>query len=60
MYRDMEYAKSLIKRKPEKASHKDEDDDEVAEEAWTFIGRDQPDPEVLTRRLSDIFPGPEQ
>jgi sterol 3beta-glucosyltransferase len=60
MYRDMEYAKSLIKRKSQKASPKDEDDDEVAEEAWTFVGRDQPDPEVLTRRLSDLFPGPEQ
>jgi sterol 3beta-glucosyltransferase len=56
MYRDMEYARSLIKRRRDKG----EDEDDVVEEAWTFVGRDQPDPEVLTRRLSDLFPGLEQ
>ena len=60
IYRDLEYARSLIKTKPaEGEPPKEEDDDEGPEESWTFVGRDEPDPEVLTRRLSDLFPGPE-
>ncbi|PKS12321.1 hypothetical protein jhhlp_001621 [Lomentospora prolificans] len=60
IYRDLEYAKSLIKRKPKEGEQgKDlDDDDEGEEESWTFVGRDEPDPEVLTRRLSDLWPGP--
>lgn len=61
IYRDLEYARSLIKTKPAEGepSKEEEDDEEGPEESWTFVGRDEPDPEVLTRRLSDLFPGPE-
>lgn len=60
IYRDLEYARTLIKQKPaEGEPPKEDDDEEGPEESWTFVGRDEPDPEVLTRRLSDLFPGPE-
>ncbi|CAI4211682.1 unnamed protein product [Parascedosporium putredinis] len=63
IYRDLEYAKSLVKRKPKHGDQEkgldDDDDDEGEEESWTFVGRDEPDPEVLTRRLSDLWPGPD-
>lgn len=59
IYRDLEYARSLIKRRPGEEPPKEDDEDEAEEESWTFVGRDEPDPEVLTRRLSDLWPGPE-
>ncbi|KAL2107237.1 hypothetical protein VUR80DRAFT_5525 [Thermomyces stellatus] len=60
IYRDLEYARSLIKKKPgEGEQPKEGDEDEAEEESWTFVGRDEPDPEVLTKRLSDLWPGPE-
>lgn len=49
IYRDMEYAKSLIKSRNGKAGLDDPLDD--AEESWTFIG-DDTDPEIV-RRLHD-------
>ncbi|KAF6829637.1 udp-glucose:sterol glycosyltransferase [Colletotrichum plurivorum] len=55
IYRDMEYAKSLIKRKAGKNAHVDADEDEEsAEESWTFIGKDEPDPDMMTKKLSDM------
>ncbi|CRK42911.1 hypothetical protein BN1708_008906 [Verticillium longisporum] len=65
IYRDMEYATSLVKRKGDKnrkgaqgqqadartGSDPDADADEE-EESWTFIGGDEPDPDVVTQRLS--------
>lgn len=50
----MEYATSLIKRKAgkNKQPEADEDDDET-EESWTFVGGDEPDPDMVTRRLSE-------
>ncbi|KZF21882.1 glycosyltransferase family 1 protein [Xylona heveae TC161] len=51
IYRDMEYAKSLIKRHG--VPHTDETYDD-SEESWTFIG-DESDPE-LTRRIADWEP----
>lgn len=55
IYRDMEYAKSLIKRKAGKNAHVEPDDDEEsAEESWTFIGKDEPDPDMTTKKLSDM------
>ncbi|GKT82202.1 LOW QUALITY PROTEIN: UDP-glucose:sterol glycosyltransferase [Colletotrichum tofieldiae] len=63
LYRDMEYATSLVKRKAGKHAHAEEDDDEEAEESWTFIGNDEPDPDMTTRKLSEMgaLPGlPEQ
>ncbi|KAK1986067.1 glycosyltransferase family 28 domain-containing protein [Colletotrichum cereale] len=54
LYRDMEYATSLIKRKAGKHAHAEEDDDEEAEESWTFIGNDEPDPDMTTKKLSEM------
>lgn len=55
IYRDMEYAKSLIKRKAGKNGQVDADEDEEsAEESWTFIGNDEPDPDMMTKKLSDM------
>ncbi len=45
IYRDLEYAKSLIKRKDGKTV---DDAFEDSEESWTFIG-DENDPEVMRR-----------
>ncbi|KAG5985551.1 Sterol 3-beta-glucosyltransferase, partial [Claviceps pusilla] len=54
IYRDLEYARSLIKRK---IGHRDlpdaEEDDDETEESWTFVGSDEPDPDVVTKRLSE-------
>ncbi|KAI9877309.1 MAG: Sterol 3-beta-glucosyltransferase [Pleopsidium flavum] len=50
IYRDLEYAKSLIKKRVTNAD--DEKDD--FEESWTFIG-DESDPE-LTRRIAEWEP----
>lgn len=51
----MEYAKSLIKRKAGKHAHAEHDeDDESAEESWTFIGSDEPDPDMTTKKLSEM------
>ncbi|KAH7129402.1 hypothetical protein B0J13DRAFT_598415 [Dactylonectria estremocensis] len=53
IYRDMEYAKSLIKRRAKKNSLNEAVEDDEAEESWTFVGRDEPDPEHVTKKLSD-------
>jgi sterol 3beta-glucosyltransferase len=45
IYRDLEYAKSLIKRKDGKAQDETVED---SEESWTFIGDDN-DPELIKR-----------
>lgn len=50
IYRDMEYAKTLIKHRAHTAS----DDVLVDEESWTFIG-DESDPE-LARRIAEWEP----
>ena len=49
----MEYAKSLIKRRAKKNSQNEAVEDDEAEESWTFVGRDEPDPEHVTKKLSD-------
>lgn len=49
IYRDLEYAKSLIKHRAHLAH-----DDMHDEESWTFIG-DESDPE-LTRRIAEWEP----
>ena len=48
IYRDLEYAKSLIKSK---GGNTVDDTNEESEESWTFIG-DENDPE-LVRRIHD-------
>lgn len=48
LYRDMEYARSLIKHRNRVAS---EELDEGFEETWTFIG-DESDPELVVHRRS--------
>ena len=53
----MEYAKSLIKRKSGKNEQADPDDEEEAEESWTFVGGDEPDPDMVTTKLSEGLPG---
>lgn len=35
----------------------EDDDEEENEESWTFVGGDEPDPEFLTRKLSETFAG---
>lgn len=62
LYRDMEYAKSLVKRKAGKnQGGTDEqagaDVDEEDEESWTFITGDEPDPDFVTKKLSEGFAG---
>lgn len=56
MYRDLEYATSLIKRKAGKNGQPDKGEDEEHEESWTFIGGDEPDPDVVTKKLSEGLP----
>jgi len=50
IYRDLEYAKTLIKHRAHIAN-----DDNMDEESWTFIG-DESDPE-LARRIAEWEPG---
>ena len=52
IYRDLEYAKSLIKTPKRRADH--EDGPEEDEESWTFIG-DESDPEMV-RQVVDLEP----
>ncbi|KAM0496662.1 hypothetical protein ACHAP8_007240 [Fusarium lateritium] len=58
IYRDLEYAKSLIKHKAGKnnAQHDLAEDDDT-EESWTFVGRDEPDPDAVTKKLSEGLVG---
>lgn len=56
IYRDMEYAKSLIKRKTGRNGNQDEDE-EGDEESWTFVGGDEPDPDMTTKKLSEGLRG---
>ncbi|RDA95657.1 hypothetical protein CP533_1219 [Ophiocordyceps camponoti-saundersi (nom. inval.)] len=56
IYRDLEYATGLIKCKAGKNSEAEEDDDET-EESWTFVGKDEPDPDMVTKRLSEGLVG---
>ncbi|KAK1960779.1 glycosyltransferase family 28 domain-containing protein [Colletotrichum sublineola] len=59
IYRDMEYATSLIKRKAGKHAQAEEDEEEEeAEESWTFIGSDEPDPDMTTKKLSEMGGSP--
>ncbi|PHH92500.1 hypothetical protein CDD83_7137 [Cordyceps sp. RAO-2017] len=54
IYRDLEYAKSLIKCKAGKNSQLDNEEEyDETEESWTFIGNDEPDPDVVTKKLSE-------
>ncbi|KAF7548696.1 hypothetical protein G7Z17_g6868 [Cylindrodendrum hubeiense] len=57
IYRDLEYATSLIKRKTGKNGQSEAVEDEEAEESWTFVGRDEPDPDHVTKKLSDGLTG---
>ncbi|ROT37801.1 hypothetical protein SODALDRAFT_324300 [Sodiomyces alkalinus F11] len=72
IYRDLEYAHSIIQRKAGKnkteGEKKEAGDGEGGlgggsggdlseaeeEESWTFIGADEPDPEMVTKRLSEM------
>ncbi|PHH74114.1 hypothetical protein CDD82_5095 [Ophiocordyceps australis] len=65
IYRDLEYAKSLIKLKAGKNAVQQQlgpdgggsdDEEEGTEESWTFVGADVPDPDVMTQKLS-LGPG---
>ncbi|KAK4992859.1 Sterol 3-beta-glucosyltransferase [Elasticomyces elasticus] len=49
IYRDMEYAKTLIKRRNVHQDH-ETDDDAATEESWTFVENDSSDPEPLSPR----------
>ena len=51
----MEYAKSLIKRRPGEKTEEDEAED--IEENWTFIGDENGDSNVLSRVKSPMPPG---
>ncbi|RMJ12714.1 Sterol 3-beta-glucosyltransferase [Fusarium kuroshium] len=57
IYRDLEYAKSLIKRKAGKNEQPDSGEDDDTEESWTFVGRDEPDPDIVTKKLSEGLAG---
>ncbi|PTB37584.1 Sterol 3-beta-glucosyltransferase [Trichoderma asperellum] len=54
IYRDMEYAKSLIKHTD---GHLETEEDEDTEESWTFVRGDEPDPDVITTKLSEGLDG---
>ncbi|CAM1503579.1 Fc.00g011700.m01.CDS01 [Cosmosporella sp. VM-42] len=58
IYRDLEYATSLIKRKLGKNAQPDAGEEEETEESWTFVGGDEPDPDQVTKRLSEGLMGP--
>lgn len=60
IYRDLEYAKSLIKRRAGKNSQNEAVEDDETEESWTFVGRDEPDPDHVTKKLSDGLTGPSE
>lgn len=50
----------MIKRKAGKNATADadaEDDEEDTEESWTFVGGDDPDPDAMTKKLSDSLVG---
>lgn len=59
----MEYAKSLILRKAGKNAESGgqtssgDNDEEEDEESWTFVVGDEPDPEFVTKKLSEGFAG---
>lgn len=57
IYRDLEYAKRLILLKAGKSADPDrhDDDDAEEEESWTFVGADEPDPDLITPKLSDAL-----
>lgn len=52
IYRDLDYARSLIKRKTGEGDAA-EPEDEEPEESWTFVGSDEPDPDMVTKKLSE-------
>ncbi|KAG6041518.1 Sterol 3-beta-glucosyltransferase [Claviceps citrina] len=52
IYRDLEYAKSLIKRKIGHNGQPDAEEEDETEESWTFVGSDEPDPDMVAKRLS--------
>ncbi|KAM0513173.1 hypothetical protein ACHAPE_008019 [Trichoderma viride] len=54
IYRDMEYAKSLIKHTDGRL---ETEEDEDTEESWTFVRGDEPDPDVITTKLSEGLDG---
>ncbi|KAH6609138.1 autophagy-related 26 [Trichoderma cornu-damae] len=54
IYRDMDYAKSLIKHTD---GHLETEEDEDTEESWTFVRGDEPDPDVITTKLSEGLDG---
>lgn len=58
IYRDLEYAKSLIKRKVGKNEQENAVEDDDTEESWTFVGSDEPDPDHVTTKLSEGLAGP--
>ena len=51
IYRDLEYARSIIKRRGDKNAAQDYEDEDT-EESWAFVGRDEPDPDAVTTKLS--------
>ncbi|KEY74708.1 hypothetical protein S7711_05459 [Stachybotrys chartarum IBT 7711] len=58
IYRDFEYAKDLVKRKAGKNAQQDnEEGEDDTEESWTFIGGDEPDPDMVTKKLSEGLGG---
>ena len=55
IYRDLDYARTLIKAKAaaQDTTQADPDDEVDIEESWTFIGDESGDPE-LQRKLQDL------
>ena len=48
----------MIKRKAGKnAGTSSPDDNEEDEESWTFVGADEPDPDFMTKKLSEGLDG---
>lgn len=56
IYRDLDYARSLIKRKTGDGDATEAEDEEP-EESWTFVGSDEPDPDMVTKKLSEGLVG---
>ncbi|KAF4120938.1 hypothetical protein GMORB2_2424 [Geosmithia morbida] len=57
IYRDLEYAKRLIMLKAGKNADpaRQEDDGDENEESWTFVGSDEPNPDLVTPKLSEAL-----
>lgn len=54
IYRDLDYARTLIKSRHQRVGNSDPEEDEVAEESWTFVENDREDAVVAAAKGLDM------